>query len=83
MASPHANSIPIFWGHGKSDPLVKVGLAKTSVDFLVDQLGLRRCEGKEVNGISYKTYNGLVHSACPEELADLLDWLKKIIPPPK
>jgi len=78
-ASSHAASIPVFWGHGEVDPLVRINMAKESVDFLVNQLGFHRCQRGEVNGVSYNTYRGLVHSASMEELSDLLKWLKNII----
>jgi hypothetical protein len=30
--------------------------------------------------IEYKEYEGLEHSASPEELDDLTDWLRRVLP---
>jgi lysophospholipase-1 len=81
MASPTASSIPVFWGHGSVDPLVKAEYSKTSSDFLVQQLGMPVAKPEDVKkGLSYHLYEGVGHTATPRELADLKEWLKKVIP---
>ena len=81
MASPTASSIPVFWGHGSVDPLVKAEYSKKSSDFLVQQLGMPVAEPGDVKkGLSYHMYEGVGHTATQRELADLKEWIKKIIP---
>jgi hypothetical protein len=33
-----------------------------------------------LKGVLFKSYPGLQHGAAPEELDDLTEWLKKILP---
>ncbi|KAJ6519287.1 lysophospholipase I [Mycena sanguinolenta] len=40
MVSPHASSIPIFWGHGTEDPLVTHELGRVSADFVISEFGI-------------------------------------------
>ncbi|KAJ6514568.1 lysophospholipase I [Mycena vulgaris] len=82
MASPHASSIPIFWGHGTQDPLVTYKLGRACVDFLVTKIGLSAAPypGAPV-GIDFHAYDALAHSIRNDELSDLASWLKKILPP--
>ena len=81
MASPTASSMPIFWGHGSADPLVKAEYSKTSSDFLVQQLGMPIARPEDFKkGISYNVYEGVGHTTTQKELADLKEWIKKIIP---
>jgi len=82
MLSEHARSIPVFWGHGSADPLVKLDLCNKSVEFLKDECGIKvLSEGdKELVGIRCKVYPGMQHSSCPDELKDLRTWLKSVVP---
>lgn len=81
MASPTASSIPIFWGYGSVDPLVKTEFSKASCEFLVQQLGMPIAKPGDVKkGLSCHVYEGVGHTATPKELDDLKDWIKKIIP---
>ena len=61
---------PIFMGHGDADPLVKVQWGEATAQKLKDW-------GYEVD---FKTYKGLPHSAAPQEIDDLEEYLKKRIP---
>ncbi|KAL0580515.1 hypothetical protein V5O48_001502 [Marasmius crinis-equi] len=81
LISPHATTIPIFWGTGSADPLVTLELVEKGVDAL-KTLGLTVRRGsKDVEpGISFNIYDGLQHSTDPFELLDLKTWLKKVIP---
>ena len=85
MCSQHASSIRIFWGHGIADPLVTYQQGRTSVDFLKTTLSLSAVTAEEsdapaLKGVLFKSYAGLQHGAAPEELNDLKDWLKMILP---
>ena len=61
---------PVFMGHGDADPLVKVQWGQATAQKLRDF-------GYEVD---LKTYRGLPHSAAPQEIDDLEEYLKKQIP---
>jgi lysophospholipase-1 len=67
------NSTPILMGHGDSDPLVRYPLAKDSEDALK----------KMDYNVTFKTYRGMEHSACVEELNDVEDFLASRLPPQK
>ncbi|KAM5542330.1 hypothetical protein V8D89_003789 [Ganoderma adspersum] len=83
MLSEHARKIPVFWGHGTADPLVRFDRAKQSLEALENQLGIKKATPETVleGGIEFHAYNGLQHSADPQELEDLKTFLKKVIPP--
>jgi len=82
MLSDHARSIPIFWGHGSADPLVKYEWCEKSVAFLSKQCKIKELgeDDKTVVGLRCKVYQGMVHSSSPEEMDDLRSWLKSVIP---
>ena len=75
----HATKLPIFWGHGKDDPLVQVRLAEMSKEFLLSA-GIKPASEESPVGLDFHTYDGVQHSVAPEEIADLGKWLKKVIP---
>jgi predicted esterase len=66
MANEHAKSVPIFWGHGTEDPLVKYSFGVESSKFL-REMG--------VTGLMMKSYP-VGHSASDEELSELVEWIK-------
>ncbi|KAJ7044826.1 Phospholipase/carboxylesterase/thioesterase [Mycena alexandri] len=80
MASEHAASTPIFWGHGSADPLVQYKMGRSSADFLIKEIGTPAASGGEVKGLSFNTYDGVGHSTNQKELDDLKSWLKKALP---
>ncbi|KAG5931336.1 hypothetical protein E4U53_001813 [Claviceps sorghi] len=61
---------PIFMGHGDRDPLVLYNLAKDSEKALKDM-------GYDV---TFKTYGGMQHSACIEELNDVEAFIQDKLP---
>ncbi|KAK4232365.1 Phospholipase/carboxylesterase/thioesterase [Podospora fimiseda] len=61
---------PIFLGHGDSDQVVNYELGKKSYD-LLKGLGFKA---------TFKTYPGMGHSACLEELDDIENFLKERLP---
>jgi len=87
MSTRHAASLPIFWGHGTNDPLVKYQFGEESAHFLTKELrvplaaSLVTPDAAGLKGLAFNSYNGVGHSADPKELVDLRNWLKKVIPP--
>ena len=82
MVSDHAKKLPIFWGHGTADPIVRFDRATMSLEFLKTQLGVKTVDPDAVlgGGIEFHAYEDLPHSADPEELDELKMFLKKVIP---
>ncbi|KAJ7100110.1 Phospholipase/carboxylesterase/thioesterase [Mycena belliarum] len=82
MASFHAPSIPVFWGHGTADPLVTYELGRACADFLISEIGLPAAPASDsAEGLNFHAYDSLPHSVGGEEMEDLASWLKKILPP--
>lgn len=73
--------LPIFWGHGTGDNLVKfTAQGKEAVRVLTSNLGVARVE-KPGPGIYIKEYRGMGHTIdTEEELPDIKEWLEKILP---
>lgn len=88
MSSAHASSLPIFWGHGTADPLITFKIGSASVDYLQTCLGFSAAprdsrdapDAEALKGVMFKGYSGLQHGVAPEELVDLREWFKKILP---
>jgi len=82
MLSSHAKSVPIFWGHGEADPLVRFVWGTRSKEFLTSsRIGIPEAKPPfEEKGLSFNSYPGLQHSASDKELDDATRWLKKIVP---
>nr|POE59126.1 acyl-protein thioesterase 1 [Quercus suber] len=64
-------STPIFMGHGDADPVVRYPWGQMTAQKLVEW-------GWDV---TFKTYPGLPHSAAPQEIEDLEEYLDGRIPP--
>lgn len=62
---------PIFMGHGDADPLVRYEWGVMAAERLRDW-------GWKVR---FETYEGLPHSASPQEIDDLETWLAERLPP--
>ena len=67
-ASPANRDAPIFMAHGTHDPVISVARAKESHDLLL-QLDYK---------IEWHEYR-MEHSVCPQELADLGEWLRRVL----
>ncbi|KAK4507654.1 hypothetical protein PRZ48_001389 [Zasmidium cellare] len=67
--SPNKNT-PIFMGHGDADPVVKYPWGKATADKLKEW-------GWDVD---FRTYRGLPHSAAPQEIDDLAQYLQARLP---
>ncbi|KAK7470259.1 hypothetical protein VKT23_001693 [Stygiomarasmius scandens] len=75
-----ALSTPIFWGQGSNDPIVKLPLTNESLDVLKNA-GFKVNSGVvEQTDISYNYYQGVGHRTVHEELHDLKEWIKMVIP---
>ncbi|KIK67623.1 hypothetical protein GYMLUDRAFT_36362 [Collybiopsis luxurians FD-317 M1] len=79
MLAPHATSMPIFWGHGSADPLVKPKLAEESIEFL-KSVGISVAKSGGSAGLSHNVYPGVGHSTNMQELEDLKAWIAKVVP---
>jgi lysophospholipase-1 len=83
MVSEHATSVPIFWGHGTLDSLVKHTFGVESVEWIKRELKVKPTtlkEGADLKGVAFNSYVGMGHSTDPKELADLSGWLQRVIP---
>lgn len=72
LESPANRSTPYFLGHGTADGVVAFQYGKLTRDFLTSTL-------KREN-VSWNEYPGMEHSACPEELIQLLSFTAKVLP---
>lgn len=71
MASDANKQTPILMCHGDADPVVLHTYGKESAEYL-KKLGYN---------VTFNTYPGLVHSASPEEVADIAKFIKERLPP--
>ena len=69
-ASAANRKLPIFMAHGSFDPVIPLARAEESRK-LLQSLGY---------ALEWREYS-MPHSVCPEELADIGAWLKKILGP--
>lgn len=61
---------PILMCHGNADPVVQYDFGKATYNTL-----------KELGAdVEFKTYNGMGHSASPQELEAVQEFLKKVLP---
>lgn len=63
------------------DPLVKFQVSNDSSDFLVNSLGMPRATSRsDIKGLKYNVYQGVGHATSQEELDDLREWIKGVLP---
>jgi len=60
------HGLPVFFGHGVSDPVVPVGLGHHAIESL-------RALDYEVEAHDYP----MQHAVCPDEISHISAWLKK------
>ena len=60
---------PIFWGHGLADPVVLQSCQTSGVKALTEA-GLK---------VRAESYAGLPHSAAPQEIDDVGDFLGEVL----
>uniref|UniRef100_A0AAR2K683 Acyl-protein thioesterase 1 n=1 Tax=Pygocentrus nattereri TaxID=42514 RepID=A0AAR2K683_PYGNA len=65
--------IAILQCHGEADPLVPLIFGCLTVEKLKTMLN--------PNNITFKTYARMPHSACPEEMMDIKQFIEKQLPP--
>ena len=65
------NNVPIFIGHGTSDPVVLYENAEQQKKYFEDA---------KFEDITFKSYSGMGHSSCNDETKDLLQWLARVLP---
>ncbi|KAI0371517.1 Phospholipase/carboxylesterase [Pilatotrama ljubarskyi] len=83
MLNDHAKKLPIFWGHGKSDQIVRFDRATMSIEYIKSQLGLNTLVSPDKvleGGIEFHAYDFLPHSVDDKELEELKTFLKKVVP---
>jgi phospholipase/carboxylesterase len=67
-ANPANREVPIFMAHGSADPMISIDRALASRDLLQQQ-------GYMVEWNEYR----MQHSVCPQEIADITDWLRRVL----
>jgi predicted esterase len=79
MISDHARKVPIFWGHGTADPVVRFDVAEASREWLKG-VGVTPAKATGEAGLDWHAYPGVQHSTSPTELKDLVAFLTKVLP---
>ncbi|KAH3665504.1 hypothetical protein OGAPHI_003690 [Ogataea philodendri] len=64
-------STPIFQAHGDEDPIIPLAQGRQTLE-LYRKLGFEN--------IDFKEYAGMAHSSCPEELQDIIAFVRKTLP---
>jgi phospholipase/carboxylesterase len=67
-ASPANRDVPVFMAHGTRDPMISLARAVAARDRLTEL-------GYQVEWHDYP----MPHSVCPEELAELSAWLRRVL----
>ncbi|KAG8993338.1 hypothetical protein FRB94_010848 [Tulasnella sp. JGI-2019a] len=67
--SDHARNMPVFWGHGTADQVVRYSWGEMSAKFLQDS---------KFKDVTFKSYD-MGHGSDPEELRDLKAWLENLL----
>lgn len=67
------DTFPILQAHGTADPIVAYDFARRTSRFLRNDLGFG---DKAV----FRSYDGMGHSACPDELRAIAQWLESTLP---
>ncbi|KAJ1918783.1 hypothetical protein H4219_002402 [Mycoemilia scoparia] len=70
MASKESKLVPIFQGHGTDDQVVSYKFGQQSRDELANNK----------YNVEFNSYSDMGHSACDDELKDLVKFLEKVIP---
>ncbi|NP_001017616.1 acyl-protein thioesterase 1 [Danio rerio] len=65
--------ISVLQCHGEADPLVPLIFGQLTVEKLKSML--------KPSNVTFKTYSGMTHSACPEEMMDIKQFIEKQLPP--
>ncbi|XP_076828800.1 acyl-protein thioesterase 1 isoform X1 [Brachyhypopomus gauderio] len=65
--------LPVLQCHGEADPLVPLIFGCLTVEKLKTMLN--------PNSVTFTTYPRVTHSACPEEMMDIKQFIEKQLPP--
>ena len=66
--APANQATPVFLGHGTQDPVVNITLGETTRRLL------------EGNGYAVEWHQYMMpHAVCPEEIADIAAWLRRVL----
>ncbi len=68
-ASPASRDVPIFYAHGRQDPVIPLARAEASRT-LLESLGRR---------VEWHLY-AMPHAVCAQEIADIGEWLARVLP---
>ena len=81
IVSPHLTETPVLMCHGADDPIVPYNLGVQSSQALA-KYGLPILEEGKLGtaGLSFKKYESLDHSSCPEEIQDIKQFLLHVLP---
>lgn len=71
VRTPQVREMPVFLGHGTSDPLIPLALAQSTANLL---------RQKGFSKLDFRTYPGVQHSIGPQELQDIRDFILKVLP---
>ncbi|KAF8962204.1 Phospholipase/carboxylesterase/thioesterase [Flammula alnicola] len=88
IATAFAKRIPIFWAHGTEDQQVDHDTWKNFAEILASQLSVPFITDTEtvqsgrsgVQGLEFRSYQGLGHWIIDDELQDLATWASNLIP---
>ncbi|XP_061121953.1 acyl-protein thioesterase 1-like isoform X2 [Syngnathus typhle] len=71
-AGGSSKDVTVLQCHGDADPLVPFSFGSRTAEKLKSLLG--------PDNVIFKTYPGLSHSACPEEMVDIKRFIEKQLP---
>ncbi|CAL5229963.1 g13394 [Coccomyxa viridis] len=71
VRTPKVREMPVFLGHGTSDPLIPLALAQSTANLL---------RQKGFSALDFRTYPGVQHSIGPQELQDIREFILKVLP---
>lgn len=81
MMSESARNVPIFFGHSIDDPVVKYEWGRKSFEALKGKpFKFPEATEESVKGLTWKEYHNLGHGSGIEEINDLAQWLKRVVP---
>jgi len=81
MMSDYARTLPIFFGHGTADSVVRFRHGKQSAEYLKSDCGIKEATEEDLVGVTFKSYGSMGHEASPRELNDVAKFLQAVIPP--
>ncbi|SCU86319.1 LANO_0C07580g1_1 [Lachancea nothofagi CBS 11611] len=62
---------PVFHGHGDADPIIALRMGQTAQKFFSDSC--------ELSKYTMNVYPGMAHSTCPEEIDDVVKFLRNAL----